>query len=58
MDIISHSLTGLAVGTVCAHFSKDTWRNKVVILCASTLGGALPDLDALSLWSGLQRPSV
>ena len=52
MDIISHSLTGLAIGTVCAHFSSSTWSKKCMILFTSTLGGALPDLDAISLWSG------
>lgn len=52
MDIISHTLTGVAVGTVAATFSKKSWKTKVSIVLTGGLGGALPDLDAVSLWSG------
>ena len=51
MDIISHTLTGVAVGTVVSSFSKNKWYTKISIILIGGLGGALPDFDALSLWS-------
>ncbi len=51
MDIISHTLTGVAVGTVFATISNSSWKRKGLIVLIGGLGGALPDLDAISLWS-------
>jgi len=51
MDIISHSLTGVAIGTVVATVSNANWRQKSSILLLGFIGGALPDMDLLSLWS-------
>ena len=51
MDIISHTLTGGAVGTVFATLSDKTFKAKAGIILIGGLGGALPDLDAISLWS-------
>jgi inner membrane protein len=51
MDIISHTCTGLAVGTVVATISDFSWKKKGAIILLGGLGGALPDLDAISLWS-------
>ena len=51
MDIISHTLTGVAVGTVFSTISNDSWKNKGLIVLTGGLGGALPDIDAISLWS-------
>jgi len=51
MDILTHTLSGLAVGTVAASFSKKGWKNKSAIIVFSGLGGALPDIDAISMWS-------
>lgn len=51
MDIISHTLTGIAVGTVAATISNRSWKSKGLIILAGGLGGALPDFDAISLWS-------
>ncbi len=52
MDILIHSFSGLAVGTVVASFSKRGWKDRAKIIAISGFGGALPDLDAISLWSG------
>ncbi len=52
MDILIHSFSGVAVGTVVASFSKHGWKDRAKILTISGFGGALPDLDAISLWSG------
>ncbi len=52
MDILTHTLSGLAAGTVAAGFSKKGPAAKATIVAVSGLGGALPDLDAVSLWSG------
>lgn len=51
MDILTHSLTGLAAGTILVNFSKHGFFEKVPIVFFSTLGGIFPDIDALSLWS-------
>lgn len=51
MDIISHTLTGIAVGTVVATISNGSWKKKVLIIILGGFGGALPDFDAISLWS-------
>ncbi len=51
MDILSHTLTGVAVGTVVSSFSKKGFKRKLLIILVSGFGGALPDFDAFSLWS-------
>lgn len=52
MDILTHTLSGLAIGTVVAGFSGRGQNNRKKIVLASGFAGALPDLDAISLWSG------
>ncbi|NQX92978.1 MAG: metal-dependent hydrolase [Flavobacteriales bacterium] len=52
MDLITHTCSGLAVGTVVANVTKGSPKQKLGILLISTLGGALPDVDAISMWSG------
>ncbi len=51
MDIISHTLTGIAVGTVLATISKNSGKRKGLIILTGGIGGAIPDFDAISLWS-------
>lgn len=51
MDILSHTLSGTAIGTVVAAHSGSSFRGKAAIIFFATLGGALPDLDAISYWS-------
>ena len=52
MDILTHTLTGAAAGTVAASFLRGGAGRQTSIVLLSALGGALPDVDALSLWSG------
>lgn len=54
VDILSHTLSGLAIGTVVASFGKG-FRQKSLILLTASIGAALPDLDAISMWSGFDR---
>lgn len=51
MDILTHTLTGFAAGTVVAGFSSKGWKDKTGIIIFSGFGGALPDIDAISMWS-------
>lgn len=51
MNILTHTLSGVAVGTVVASFSKSGFANKTKIILFSGFAGALPDIDAISLWS-------
>jgi inner membrane protein len=52
MDILTHIVSGLASGTVISSFSHKGTGYKVAILFTAAFGAALPDLDAISLWSG------
>jgi inner membrane protein len=52
MDILSHTFSGMAIGTVAMQFCKGGFKEKSKVLLFSTLGGFIPDLDALSYWSG------
>lgn len=55
MDILIHTLSGTATATVIAglHACRPAQRAKIVAVGA--VAGALPDLDAISLWSGFDR---
>lgn len=52
MDILSHTFSGMAVGTVAMNFSDGSKQHKALILFLGTLGGFMPDLDVISMWSG------
>jgi inner membrane protein len=48
MDILTHTVSGLAVASILAHYYReDKWK----IIGLGGLGGALPDIDAISMWS-------
>jgi inner membrane protein len=49
MDIVSHTLSGVAASTVVASFSQKKLPAKTLILVSGAVGGALPDTDALSI---------
>jgi len=58
MDILSHTLSGIAVGTVAAAFvrkSRNSAKKKALIILSGALAGAIPDIDAISLWSGFDN---
>ncbi|GAB6121761.1 metal-dependent hydrolase [Dysgonomonas termitidis] len=50
MDILTHALSGAAVATSASTFVKTTPLRKVKIILTGTLGGMLPDIDAISMW--------
>lgn len=52
MDILTHTLSGAAVGVVLSGFSKRGVMNRIKIVLISAFAGAIPDIDAISLWSG------
>jgi len=52
MDILTHTLSGVAIGTVVSSFVYSGFKDRLKIVLISGLAGALPDLDAISLWSG------
>lgn len=52
MDIITHTLSGLAVSTIVASESKKDLPGKAAILTAGALGAVFPDIDAVTMWSG------
>jgi inner membrane protein len=52
MDILTHILSGVAIGTVVSSFENSGFKKRLKIVLISGFAGALPDLDAISLWSG------
>ncbi len=52
MDILTHTISGMAIGSCLAIYSNGTWREKAGIILLSGVGALLPDIDAISLWSG------
>ena len=51
MDILTHIVSGVATGSVVAAFANPKKIRMKRILAAGTMGGAFPDIDAISLWS-------
>lgn len=51
MDILTHTLSGVAVATVVANYYKMDGVQKAKVLLAGAVGGAFPDIDAISMWS-------
>lgn len=55
MDILTHTLSGIAAGSVLVTCSKKGFSDKIFVILLSGFGGILPDFDALSLWSGFDQ---
>lgn len=55
MDILTHTLSGAAIGTVVANYNQMTSSRKAKVVLAGAVGGAFPDIDAVSMWSGFDR---
>lgn len=51
MDLLTHIASGLAISTTIAVCCNASTLKKTAIVAAGALGGALPDIDAISLWS-------
>ncbi|WP_430814141.1 metal-dependent hydrolase [Carboxylicivirga sp. RSCT41] len=52
MDILTHTLSGVAIGTVVSAFADAGIKQRFSIVLLSGFAAALPDVDAISLWSG------
>lgn len=52
MDLITHTLSGVAVAGVVSNMSGIKLKESSVLVIGGALGAALPDVDAISLWSG------
>ncbi len=52
MDLLTHIFSGAAAGTVVAALAGGKPVRRLGIVAAGALGGALPDIDAISAWSG------
>ncbi|MDR2847945.1 MAG: metal-dependent hydrolase [Bacteroidales bacterium] len=54
MDILTHTVTGLTIGSIVVNLlpTHQPVTKSLSILLFGMLGGALPDIDAISLWSG------
>ncbi len=51
MDILTHTASGLAIGTVIASVAPKGLWTRAKLIFVSGFGAALPDIDAISLWS-------
>ncbi len=54
MDLLTHIVSGAAAGTILCPVNKKNSISVPAIL-AGAAGGAVPDIDALSLWSGFDK---
>tara|TARA_B100000963_G_scaffold359525_1_gene387098 strand:- start:2253 stop:2627 length:375 start_codon:yes stop_codon:yes gene_type:complete len=52
MDILSRTISGLAIGATAMHFSNRGLKHKYLIVFVSGMAGFFPDLDVVSHWSG------
>lgn len=52
MDIITHTLSAVSVGTLIATYKCNDWKQKLAVISASAIGGIIPDIDVITLWSG------
>ncbi|MBF0576246.1 metal-dependent hydrolase [Dysgonomonas sp. GY617] len=55
MDILTHALSGAAIGTVVANYNQMSSSRKAKTVLAGAVGGTFPDIDAISMWSGFDR---
>ncbi len=51
MDILTHTLSGVAVAGAVAALSNKPLSKKAVLLCCGAMGAILPDIDTITLWS-------
>lgn len=51
MDILSHTLSGIATSTMFLPFSRGFNIRIWKLMVCGAFGGAFPDIDAISLWS-------
>lgn len=51
MDLLTHIASGAAAATVVAAFAQGHPAKRAWVVAAGALGGAVPDIDAISLWS-------
>ncbi len=52
MDLLSHTLSGVAVASVVCNVTSCSKKQSLPLLVGGALAAALPDVDAISLWSG------
>ncbi len=57
MDVLTHTLSGLAAGTAVSSFTvkERAILRSLPVMLAGMLGGFMPDLDAMSLWSRFDK---
>lgn len=55
MDILTHALSGAVVASCTCAFIKAKGSDEIKILSIGVLGGILPDVDAISMWSGFDN---
>ena len=51
MDILIHTLSGTATAAFIATLSNSNTKGKLLMVLLGAFAGALPDIDAISLWS-------
>ncbi len=51
MDILTHTLSGVAAATGIAAFSAKPLWQKTLMICCGAAGAIVPDIDAVTRWS-------
>jgi len=52
MDILTHTISGVAAATVVGNFISGSWKKKSSFVLIGGIAGAFPDIDVISMWSG------
>ncbi len=52
MDILTHTISGMAAASVVANVSNQKWISKIKMVMAGAVAGALPDIDVITRWKG------
>ncbi len=55
MDILTHTISGIAIGTGAVSFVDKGLIGKIKIILLSGFAAAMPDIDAMSLWSKFDK---
>jgi len=52
MDILTHTISGMAAASVVANISNQKWIGKIKMIITGAVAGALPDIDVITRWKG------
>ena len=55
MDILSHTLSGVAIGATAIHFNNKGFKFNAGLILVCGFAAFFPDLDVITYWSGFDE---